>query len=806
MDHSILYPSTWYKMMKLYKDTINDDKAFKLYKKYQTLHGKPDVFQLNLVMRLHPSFMKNAKNKEDYSDICNFIREKIIHDKDESCEYLISSLLDYYRKINDLNGIIDTFEMIDIKDKNNYVYNKVMQAYLDNGMNDQVIKLFFSNEMYNGNLNVIDDIGLMIALQACSNNKDKDNGKEIHNFIVNKTKYDIRDNLRLFTTLITFYGKIEEIDEAKKIFSQISNKEKDVICYNSMMQSYLDCNMDDEIIKLFFSKKMFYALPQMTDEVSYMIALRACGNMKEKKNGQKIHDCIVKDKRKYNSHKNIRLFTALITFYGKTRELDGAVNIFSKIDSKDKDIICYNAMMQAYLDCDMNKQVIQLFFSNQMFYGSPKISDDVSYMLALKACGNAKSYKPQVEEVGNGIRHNNRFFKDTHLLSQLISCYGKLGYVKQSKEIFDQYLRLGIGSKESIVVFSSMINCYGCNHLANKSIDLFLKLKNDAIYSKYWNLLIQSVEMDDIETVSVLHATLISACSHSQLINEAKEFYDEYNEYYKIISNKVTNEKSNMLEIQRSTTHCALVDSFSRKGLLDEAWQFCLEFENNILSQKSFMALLSGCRKYNDENMARKTLEKIENLVVSRGAGFELLASASVLLQNILTSLGKYDEARATNSRRIRKRWYKRRGISEIVVPGDDIGVVHSFTAGNDYKRDYPNDWKKMDKLLDEWQMKLKKMGFKHNEACMTRQLKKDENIEYVLCRHAEKLALAYGVLRIPNKDIIIHINKNMRMCADCHEATKRIAQIEMREIRVADAHANHVFDGKGNCSCGDYY
>ena len=105
----------------------------------------------------------------------------------------------------------------------------------------------------------------------------------------------------------------------------------------------------------------------------------------------------------------------------------------------------------------------------------------------------------------------------------------------------------------------------------------------------------------------------------------------------------------------------------------------------------------------------------------------------------------------------------------EIVIPGDDIGIVHSFTAGDDCKKDYPNHWKKMDKLLDKWQIQLKQLGFKHDKASMTRQLKENENIEYVLCRHAEKLALAYGVSRIPNKDVIIQINKNLRMCVDCH-------------------------------------
>ena len=32
------------------------------------------------------------------------------------------------------------------------------------------------------------------------------------------------------------------------------------------------------------------------------------------------------------------------------------------------------------------------------------------------------------------------------------------------------------------------------------------------------------------------------------------------------------------------------------------------------------------------------------------------------------------------------------------------------------------------------------------------------------------------------------------------------IAQIEVRQIRVADAYVNHIFDGKANGTCRDYY
>ena len=182
------------------------------------------------------------------------------------------------------------------------------------------------------------------------------------------------------------------------------------------------------------------------------------------------------------------------------------------------------------------------------------------------------------------------------------------------------------------------------------------------------------------------------------------------------------------------------------------------------------------------------------------------MAASSVLMHHILISEGRHDDAKQVDLKRRQEGWYKQRGISEIVIPDDDIGIVHSFSAGDGYKKDYPNDWKKMDQLWNKWQIELKKHGFKHDHDSMTRPLKESETVEYVLCRHAEKLALAYGVLKIADKSVVIHINKNMRMCADCHEATKMISKIEAREIRVADANAIHIFDGNGNCSCGDYY
>ena len=798
-------------MMQAYLDTGMNQEAIKLFFSNEMIDHVSCLLALKAC--------SNVKDKKNGKKIHKFILDNA------NCNIeLFTTLIAFYGKIGEIEKAVAIFNEIENKDKTVVCYNAMMQAYLENDMNDQVIRLFFSNEMDNGRSDMIDDVSCLLALKACSNNKDEQNGKKIERFILSNKNYHSLNNVELFTTLITFYGKIGEIEKAVAIFDSQNDSCASVVCCNAMMQAYLDNNMDDQVIKVFFGNKMHNESHEMIDDVSCLLALKACGNMNDKKNGEKIHKYILHNTN-YNSWNNIQLFTTLIAFYGKIGETAKAIAIFDQISSKDKTAVCYGAMMQAYLDNNMNKEVIKLFFSNEIQNTqSTQMIDHVSLLLMLKACGNAKSYYEYVKEIDTKIRWNNSLLKNGQLVSQLISCYGNCGYVEEGEAILNEYLRVTDFNKESVTVLSSMMNSYGRRKLANKAIDLFFKLKNDAIYSKHFDLTINSLNMEDIETISILYLTLISGCSHSCLVNESRQFYDEYDGYYNIVSSNlkmlkhdnINHSKLNELEIFRSKVHCALVDTFARKGLLDQAWQFCVEFENNILSEQSFLALLSGCRNYNNQDMARKTYSKIEHLVLSRNTGTDcqllaqyrqsMMASSSVLLHHTLTSLGKYNEANEINLRRMSKGWKKQRGKSEIVIPGDDPGTVHSFTAGDDYKKDYPNYWQKMDQLWNKWQVELKKYGFEHNHNSMTRQLKESETVEYVLCRHAEKLALAYGILRIKNKNTIIHINKNMRMCADCHEAIKKIAQIEAREIRVADAHVIHIFDGKGNCSCGDYY
>ncbi|KAK9221261.1 hypothetical protein WN944_009687 [Citrus x changshan-huyou] len=73
-------------------------------------------------------------------------------------------------------------------------------------------------------------------------------------------------------------------------------------------------------------------------------------------------------------------------------------------------------------------------------------------------------------------------------------------------------------------------------------------------------------------------------------------------------------------------------------------------------------------------------------------------------------------------------------------------------------------------------------------------------------CGHSEKLALAFGLIST-SPGSPLRVIKNLRMCGDCHSATKYVSKAEKREreiIMIDHYRFHHFVDGV--CSRGDHW
>jgi hypothetical protein len=105
--------------------------------------------------------------------------------------------------------------------------------------------------------------------------------------------------------------------------------------------------------------------------------------------------------------------------------------------------------------------------------------------------------------------------------------------------------------------------------------------------------------------------------------------------------------------------------------------------------------------------------------------------------------------------------------------------------------------------MLQEINCRLSQVGYVPDTTNVLLDIDQKEK-EHLLCRHSEKLAMAYGLINT-GKGIPIRVIKNLRMCSDCHSFAKLVSKLYSREITVRDNNRYHFFK-EGFCSCRDYW
>jgi hypothetical protein len=124
---------------------------------------------------------------------------------------------------------------------------------------------------------------------------------------------------------------------------------------------------------------------------------------------------------------------------------------------------------------------------------------------------------------------------------------------------------------------------------------------------------------------------------------------------------------------------------------------------------------------------------------------------------------------------------------------------VHEFVVGDTSHPEAKAIYTELNKLIEN----LKAEGYIPDTRVVLHDIN-EEDKELALCSHSEKLAIAYGLIHIPREEPI-RVTKNLRVCPDCHTATKLISKVTAREIIARDANRFHHFKD-GVCSCGDYW
>ena len=323
-------------------------------------------------------------------------------------------------------------------------YNKLMKLYVNNDMYKEAKELFFNDGMKEFRNKVSYLIGLNMLVKL----NDVENGKIVLDKIIEKG-WDCDKEMQ--TVLIRYFGMVNEVESALKIFDEIKNK--DVIVYTAMIRVLNNNKMYDKALEIYLSDSM----ESMEKDVQfYVFILHSCAKLKDEINGNRICD----DIKKRGFDQNMEINVEMVNYYGCINNLSECERIFHQIQSKN--IIIYNTMIRVYANNKRHLEALNLFLSENV----SDIKNNSSYLMAIECCKYLNDYdsgyKIYQEIASNNIDH-------IELNTELINFFGYFNDIINAEKVFNNM------TNKNIITYNCMITCYINNEKYQKSIGIIFQ-------------------------------------------------------------------------------------------------------------------------------------------------------------------------------------------------------------------------------------------------------------------------------------------------------------------------------------------
>ncbi|KAJ8774016.1 hypothetical protein K2173_009447 [Erythroxylum novogranatense] len=639
--------------------------------------------------------------------------------------FAMTGLMNMYAKCRQINEAYKVFDRMPERDL--VCWNTIVSGYAQNGLPkvalELVLRMFEESQRP-------DAVTVVSILPAAADMGSLRIGKAIHAYVL---RAGFESIVNVSTAIVDMYSKCGSVQTARMIFDGMNHRT--VVSWNSMIDGYVQSGDKEEAMVLF--QEMMDEGVQPTN-VTIMEALHACANLGDLERGKLVHELA----KQWKLHSDVSVMNSLISMYSKCKRVDIASNIFKNLENKT--LVSWNAMILGYAQNGHVSEALNSFRQMQTQNINPDSFTMVSVIPAL-----AELSSPRQAKWIHGLVIRKFLNGNVFVMTALVDMYAKCGAVHTARKLFEMM------DERHVITWNAMIDGYGVHGHGRAAVDLFMEMENGL------------VEPNDITFLCVL-----SACSHSGLVEEGLQLFNSMKDNY---------------SLKPSMDHYgAMVDLLGRSGRLNEAWDFIqnMPVEPGITV---YGAMLGACRIHKNAELGEKAGNKLFELNPHE-AGYH------VLLANIFATASMWDKVAKVRSMMEKKGLEKTPGCSLVELKNE----VHSFYSGSTGHRQSKMIYAFLQILVD----KIKAAGYVPDTNSIHDV--EDHVKEQLLNTHSEKLAIAFGILNT-RPGTTLHIRKNLRVCGDCHNATKYISLVTDREIIVRDMHRFHHFKN-GVCSCGDYW
>eukprot|EP00743_Colponemidia_sp_Colp-15_P010764 GILK01011900.1.p1 GENE.GILK01011900.1~~GILK01011900.1.p1 ORF type:complete len:637 (-),score=90.97 GILK01011900.1:178-1983(-) len=573
--------------------------------------------------------------------------------------------------------------------------------------------------------------------------------KDAVNLVNRLTMAGSKPGVSVFTRLLTLCAQSRHAELGKTVHQMIltSALVPDVFLLNALLNMYAKCHDINNALAVFNRLSEQKAGPNTVSYNIIIAALARVGRSEQALN-------LFAEMRKRGLPVTQITITAVLRACSNSRSLtDDSLRIFQSMQTDlhiRPNLFHYNVVIHSLCRSERLSEAMALYADMK---GKDIKPDILTYTTLLSGCAD-------VGALGVGIQLHQELTAsglrvDTVANNVLLNMYARCGDIEKAVSIFEH---MKYTKALTAVTWTTMIGAFGQHGRGEEALNTFHQMKQHGF-------------SPDPEAV----VAVLSACSHAGLVDRAVDIF---------------NGSSNSIQSNQRVASC-MVDAYARAGRVTEATALA----NSMASTDvvPWFSLLSASRSIGDVETAEKAVAQIRSIDPNDSSG--KLASALVLLANTYSKVGRQQEANQLRDKMKGDGLRKEPGLSFIEVDGK----IHAFRVEDSTHESREDIYTELERLTAE----MIQAGYIPDVSVVTKDVTLAEK-RRSLCLHSERLAMVFGMLKSP-AGVPIRVMKNLRVCADCHNATKILSAVTKREFIVRDPTRFHHFkDGK--CSCGDFW
>lgn len=405
-------------------------------------------------------------------------------------------------------------------------------------------------------------------------------GKIVHAHIINS---QFRNDLVMLNTLLNLYCKCGSLDDARKVFDGMY--QRDMVTWTALITGYSQHDRPEEALVLF---------PQMLrqglkpNQFTLSSLFKASGVGSSHKNGSQLHAYCLKCG--YESH--VYVGSSLLDMYARCGNMVETQLIFDTLESKNE--VSWNALIAGHARKGEGEDALRLFLIMQRKGFRPT---HFTYSSVFTACASTGSLEQGKWVHAHMIKSGGRLV--AFVGNTLLDMYAKSGNIEDANRVFHRL------EKRDVVSWNSMLTGYAQHGHGKETLKHFEEMLRIGI------------QPNDITFLCVL-----TACSHAGLLKEGQQYFELMNKH----------------KVEPQVSHyVTVVDLLGRAGSFEEAQRFIREIpiEPTAVVWK---ALLGACRMHKNIELGAYAAERVFQLDPHD-------SGPHVLLYNIYASAGRWDDA-----------------------------------------------------------------------------------------------------------------------------------------------------------------